>query len=56
MIRTLLLAALLAVAGCVATSPDRGRESEGGPAAEQADAARVSFHVTGLKKTRSGAT
>lgn len=52
----LLAAALVTVAGCAATSPGGDHEPGSGPTAERADAARVAFQVTGMKKTRSGAT
>lgn len=52
----LLAASLLAVAGCAVTAPGGSAKLDGRAAPERANSARVSFHVTGMKKTRSGAT
>lgn len=54
--RLLLLTTLLVIPACAASSSAEGAQPGSASHADQADAARVAFRVTGMKKTKSGAT
>jgi hypothetical protein len=56
MTRLLLLSTLLVVPACLATSPVPDDPPRSVSQAERAAATQVAFHVTGMKKTKSGAT
>lgn len=54
--RLLLLTTLLVIPACAASPSVEGAQPESTSLANQADDAQVAFHVTGMKKTKSGAT